>query len=463
MTEESKKLSLEAIPGFPELSIKDTIVMMDVQKKIKEIYEIYGYVPIDTRLVELDSVLNRKGIDSKELYSLNWLSKGTEYEPNEAQRKLALRFDLTVPLARYIGQYKRDLSFPFKRYHIGKVYRAETSKATRGRFNEFYQSDIDVIGFNSLDMGYDSEFPAIVYNIFKNIFNIDKFVIRISNRKLLEGLFRENGLKDVNLIKKAVNVIDNIEKVDEATTLSELDKVGVNKEDADSLLQFFKEMYGKTPSEAIKFVKEKGFTNKLLSEGINELEQVVNGVIANGVDEKYFKVDPRIARGLDYYTGTVYETNLLDHMELGSVCSGGRYNDLVSTLTNDPKDVYPGVGVSIGLSRLVPTLIKEGYLKTGGQAICPVLVTCQDKKYISKYQEIACSLRNVGIKTDIYLNKSSKLPKQLDYANSAGFKYVILGNKYELEENKIIVRNMNTSEQETMLISDVPEYIKNNL
>ena len=456
---EGKKVSLAPIPGFPELSISDTIVLNRVKAQIMEIYELYGYVPFDTRLVELDEVLNQKGIDSKELFSLNWLSKGVEYEPRESKRTLALRFDLTVPMARYIAQNKNAISFPVKRYQIQKVYRAEGHKVAQGRFNEFYQSDIDVVGFNKLDISYDSEFPAIIYEIFKNVFNVNRFVMRISNRKLLEGLFRERGLTQVDKIKRAVRVIDDIEKVDEATTMSRLDEIGMTKENATELLTFFREICAKTPSEAIAYLStECGFKDRQLLEGVDELSKVVEGIIANGVSEDYFKVDPRIARGLDYYTGTVYETNLLDHLELGSVCSGGRYNDLVSTLSGDPSDNYPGVGLSIGLSRLVPTLIKAGYLTADTQTIAPILVTCQDKKFISRYQEIGALLRGARFKTDVYLNKTVKLPKQLDYANKKGYKYVIIANKYEFDENRVNVRDMSTSEQVSVNISDLGDY-----
>lgn len=452
------KVSLAPIPGFPEFSIAETIVMNDVKRKISQIYELYGYVPFDTRLVETDQVLNQKGIDSKELFSLNFISKGNECIPDEKRRKLALRFDLTVPMARYVAQNKTLISFPVKRYQIQKVYRAEGHKVATGRFNEFYQADIDVVGFNTLDIAYDSEFPAIVCDILKNVFNIDRFVMRISNRKLLEGLFRENGVKKVDKIKRAVRIIDDIEKVDSETTIQSLDEVGINYETAKRLLELFKVLYDKTPTEAITYLKEYGFKDKQIRQGIDELESVVQGVIANGVDEKYFKVDARIARGLDYYTGTVYETNLLDHMEIGSVCSGGRYNDLVSTLSGNPEDNYPGVGLSIGLTRLIPTLIKANYLKADSQTIAQILITCQDKKFISKYQEIGSMLRNAKIKTDVYLNKSIKLPKQLDYANKKKYKYVIIANKYEFDDNSVIIRNMEDATQEKVLISDIVEY-----
>lgn len=459
----TSKVSLSPIPGFPEFNIEENIVMNNVQSKIKEIYELYGYGPLDTRLVETDKVLNQKGIDSKELFSLNFIVKGNDVVPDENRRKLALKFDLTVPMARYIAQNKNTISFPFKRYQIQKVYRAEGHKVASGRYNEFYQCDIDVVGYNTLDIAYDSEFPAIVCDILKNVFNIERFVMRISNRKLLEGLFRENGLMMVDKIKRAVKVIDDIEKVEKETTIQLLNELGITLENAERILILFKELYSRTPLEAMNYLKECDFKDSEICEGISELDCVVNGIIANGVDEKYFKVDARIARGLDYYTGTVYETNLIDHMEIGSVCSGGRYNDLVSTLSGNPEDKYPGVGLSIGLTRLIPTLIKANYLSAETQTVANVLVTCQDKKFISKYQEIGSMLRGKGIKTDVYLNKSTNLPKQLDYANKKKYKYVIIANKYEFEENSVAIRNMNEATQDTVLITDIVDYLNDKI
>jgi histidyl-tRNA synthetase len=287
--------------------------------------------------------------------------------------------------------------------------------------------------------------------------------MRISNRKLLEGLFRENGISQVDKIKRAVKVIDDIEKVEKETTIQLLNELGITLENAERILILFKELYSRTPLEAMNYLKECDFKDSQICEGISELDCVVNGIIANGVDEKYFKVDARIARGLDYYTGTVYETNLIDHMEIGSVCSGGRYNDLVSTLSGNPEDKYPGVGLSIGLTRLIPTLIKANYLSAETQTVANVLVTCQDKKFISKYQEIGSMLRGKGIKTDVYLNKSTNLPKQLDYANKKKYKYVIIANKYEFEENSVAIRNMNEATQETVLISDIVDYLKDKI
>ena len=456
----NKKVSFAPIPGFPEFTIEENIVLSKVQSEIKEIYELYGYGNLDTRLVETDKVLNQKGIDSKELFSLNFIIKNKAVELDAKRQQLALRFDLTVPMARYIAQNKNIISFPFKRYQIQKVYRAEGHKVASGRYNEFYQCDNDVVGYNNLDIAYDSEFPAIVCDILRNVFNIERFVMRISNRKLLEGLFRENGISQVDKIKRAVKVIDDIEKVEKETTIQLLNELGITFENAEKILSLFRELYEKTPTEAMVYLKDYGFTDKQICEGISELDCVVNGIIANGVNEKYFKVDARIARGLDYYTGTVYETNLLDHMEIGSVCSGGRYNDLVSTLSGNPEDKYPGVGLSIGLTRLIPTLIKANYLKADTQTVAKILVTCQDKKFISKYQEIGTVLRGAGIKTDVYLNKSTNLPKQLDYANKKNYKYVIIANKYEFDENCVAIRNMEKASQEKVPINDIVEYFK---
>ena len=223
----------------------------------------------------------------------------------------------------------------------------------------------------------------------------------------------------------------------------------------------FKDVNSREPTESIQYLEETcKFKDQQLLQGIKELKEVVCGIISNGVNENYFKVDIRIARGLDYYTGTVYETNLIDHMEIGSVCSGGRYNDLVSTLSGNPDDNYPGVGLSIGLTRLIPTLIKNNYLTANTETIAEILITCQDKKYISKYQEIGTMLRNANIKTDVYLNKNTKLPKQLDYANKKKYKYVIIANKYEFNEDKVTVRNMEKSEQELVEIKDLVSYLK---
>lgn len=452
------KVNLDPLPGFPEFTIEEGVVFESLVSQIKQVYALYGYVPLDTRLVETVEVLNQKGIDSKELFSLGRISRGEDLdgkEGRENKRQLALRFDLTVPMARFIAQNHKILIFPLKRYQIQKVYRAEAPKTATGRFNEFYQCDIDVVAREKIDFTYDSEFPAIVYQIFKNIFKLEKFVIRISNRKFLEGLFREKGIAEVAKIKRAVKVIDDMEKVPVETTTTRLREIGLTEEVANEILTFFKETYSRTPSEAIKYISEYGFEDVGITEAIDELNQVVDGIISNGVPETHFKVDPRIARGLDYYTGTVYETNLLDHMDLGSVCSGGRYEDLVSTLSGNKNDKFPGVGLSIGLSRLVPTLIKGGYLGENAGNSTKVLIACQDPELISKYQSIGASLRAAGINCEVFLERETRLKKQIDYANKRGIPFVVIANKEELESNNLNFKNMKTGVQTSSKLEDI--------
>lgn len=449
---------LKQIPGFPELSENEEIVMQKVINQLKTIYELYGFSPLETRLVETEYVLNQKGIDNKELFILDKSYNDETIKANENQQKLYLRFDQTVPMARYIAENKKMIIFPYKRYQIQRVYRAEDAKIKRGRFNEFYQSDIDIVGRNTIDIYYDSEFPAIIYNIFQKVFNLTNFVIRINNRKILEGIFEEYGLEDITKIKRAVKVIDDIEKVEQSLTITRLNEIGLSDETATTILTLFKDINQLTPLNAIKLMKEKNFKSSILNEGLLEQETVFNGIIANGVPESHFKLDLRIARGLDYYTGTVYETILLDFPELGSVCSGGRYNDLITTITGNPNDKFPGVGISIGLSRLIPTLIKNKILNASIFTVAPICITCQSPDRILDYQKIATLLRQNGFNTNVYIDRKGKLNKQLDFINNKGFLYAIIANGDELDKNEVIIRDMVTSKQETVMIDKLVEY-----
>lgn len=425
----------EKIPGFPELDTETGIIFNRVVDKIKHVYSLYGYVPLDTRLVESVEVLNQKGIDSKELFSLGRISRGEDHE-RENKRQLALRFDLTVPMSRYIAENHRKMVFPFKRFQIAKVYRAESSKSSTGRFNEFYQCDIDIVGREKVDLAYDSEFPIVIYQIFTQIFNLKNFVIRISNRKLLEQLFKKNGLEDAAKMKRAVKVIDDIEKVPIEKTNERLQEIGMSTEQAKSVLDFFKEVYSCKPMDSLKVIERHGLD-------CSELSEVITGILAGGVPETHIKIDPRIARGLDYYTGTVYETNVLNHMELGSVCSGGRYDDLVGTLSGNRGDNFPGVGISIGLSRLIPILIQDGLLGKPTQTTTKILVACIDPEKVNEYQQIASQLRTREIPTEVYLDKDVPLKKQLTYANKKGIPHVLM-----YDDKKITFKNMKTGIEE---------------
>ncbi len=434
------RVKIRNIPGFPELSVKDEIVMQKIQKQIKYIYEKYGYGPLDTRLVEPADILFMKGIDGKEVYALGRIHEGELDMGETAKQILALRFDLTVPLARFIAQHKKTIHFPFKRYQVAKVYRGEAAKESAGRYREFYQSDIDVVGSEGkLSHLYDSEFPAIIYDIFKNVMNIERFVMRINNRRVLEGLFVEFGVTDVTMIKKAVKIIDNMEKVPLEHTYDALGTVGIEYANAMNILAFFNICRFNNPLVVVSALKMCTFKSPLLMEGINEIHQVMFGVFANGVPMNHIQFDPSIARGLDYYTGTVYETNLLDHPEFGSVCSGGRYDKLTTSISGNTKDDFPGCGISIGLSRLVPALIQNGILSSETSTVAQVIILRQDKELVSEYQTLGKILREAGINCDIMYN-DIRFKSQLNFADKKGFDIAIFANRSELESRVVNVK-----------------------
>lgn len=469
---DSGRFTLLELPGFPEIDINEEIVFNKIIKKIKKIYETYGFSPLETRLVEIEQLLKKKGIENKEIYCLNKIFND-EVSTGSDERKLALRFDLTLPLSRYIGQYKQRLSFPFKRYQIQKVYRGEDAKKTKGRFNEFYQADIDIVGKDKLDMAYDGELPCLIYTIFREVFKVDNFIIKINNRKLLEGIFiqfsqnKETNIKKLQSnIKKAIKIIDDLEKVPIEKIYERLEQINISGEIATQFFSLSKILFENHPLESIKILKNKfneSDVNQNIIKGIEELEEVFNSMVLHNIDQKYFKLDLNIARGLDYYTGTVYETIIPELSDLGSVCSGGRYNDLVRTLTGDSNDNYPGVGISIGLSRLIPSLIINGYLNADKKTVTQILITCQSKQNINDYQKIGKLLREAKFKVDIYLNKTTKLFKQLDYANINNIPYVIIANKNEIEREVVIVRDMLSSSQQEVKNDEIIEYFNSKL
>lgn len=430
------------ISGFPEFDSCTNIVMEKIKRQISETYEKFGYAPLDTRLVESSKIMLSKGIDGKEVYTLGRLNEESDKNMKKKKDRLALRFDLTVPLARHIAENMKNITFPYKRYQIAKVYRGETAREHHGRYREFYQSDIDVIGNGKLDMNYDAEFPVIINIIFRDIIGVERFVIRINNRKLLQGLFEYYGITDISKIKSCVKIIDDIEKVEIDETIEKLINIGKLSEMSSlKLIHFFNICQKLPPDEVIKHLNNLKFdTDKYsqLKTGIMELTTVINGILSSGVDKNRVMIDPSIARGLDYYTGTVYETNLLDYPELGSVCSGGRYADLVSTITGNKKHVYPGAGISIGLSRLVPVLIKHGAIKADKKVVTDVLMLVQNSNEINKFQNIRSILHENGFNADICF-RITKLKKQLKYANSLNVPFCLF-----YFDNKLILKDMGT-------------------
>lgn len=382
----------------------------------------------------------------------DWLKKGvTSTSLAEVQRigvakllenertDMALRFDLTVPLARYVADHHGKLTFPFKRYQIQPVWRGERAQA--GRYRQFYQADIDIIGDGSLSILADAEIPAVIHGIFVEM-GIGPFQIRLNNRRLLQGLLEGVGLDSPERVQMAMRVIDNLEKVPMERTRADLAATGLDSGAIETLATLFEEPVG--ADSALHILEALPIVNGSFRQGLDELIDVVAAMRSLGVPDSHFVVDPRIARGLDYYTGTVYETRLTNHPELGSICSGGRYDDLTSLFT---KKKFPGVGISIGLGRLAPKLMEAGLVDTRQTTIAQVLVTAPDQSRILDYMAIGKELRDGGIATEVFI-EPKKLGNQMKYAASKGFRYAVIANSEELDEGDLILRDLSSGDQE---------------
>lgn len=424
---------INCISGFPEFLPNDQIVFNKTLDLIKSYFEKSGFVPLDTPAVERITTLTAKGIESHEIYGIYRLA-GNDLDN---KKDLALRFDLTVPLARYVAQHYDKLAFPYRRYHIAPVWRGERAQA--GRYRQFYQCDIDVIGDGELSIIHDAELAATIFQIFKAL-KIGQFTIRINNRNILTGLLLSFDLDSDEIIKEVLRVIDKIEKISIDSFKSELNKLGLTEEQIELLLDFINKKLSNT--DWINYLKQLKI-NDQFAIGVNELEEVINYMRILGVEEECFIIDPTIARGLDYYTGIIYETRLEKCPELGSICSGGRYANLAENFTNKK---LPGVGLSIGISRLIPKLIESGILENKIATVAPVIITTQNQNRIKDYLEIASLLRARNINTEIYL-QSKNLATQMKYAGKKGFLLAIIADEAELNENKVIIRNLLTGTQ----------------
>ena len=433
------KIEPRTLPGFMELLPKEQILFNKMKEKIQKSYEKFGFLPIDTPIIEMSDVLLAKagGETEKQIYRFQ-----------KGDNDLALRFDLTVPLAKYVTEYYNDLSFPFKRYQIGKVYRGE--RPQKGRFREFYQCDIDIIGDGELSVINDAEMPAVIYSTIKDL-GFEDFTICINNRKLLSGLFKELDLEEKSV--DIMRIIDKIEKIGKENVIECLKDLELNKNQIDDIINFI-EISG-TTEEKINSLEKLNYTNEIFNEGLEELKQVVKYVKAFGVPNSNFKVDLTIARGLDYYTGTVYETFLNEYRELGSVCSGGRYDNLAEYYT-DKK--LPGVGISIGLTRLFYKLNELNALKEEQNSISKVLVVSMVKDN-SKALEVATELRSENINAEVYL-ENKKIKAKFKYADRLAIPYVIVIGEDEIANNTVTLKNMQTGEQETLKIKEVIKKIK---
>ena len=434
------KVNPRTLSGFMELSPNDQIEFNRIKKIIEDTYKLYGFYPLDTPVIEYSSVLLAKagGETEKQIYRFN-----------KGDNDLSLRFDLTVPLAKYVSLKYNELLFPFKRYQIGKVFRGE--RPQKGRFREFYQCDIDVIGDGELSLMYDAEIPSIIYDIFTKM-NIGKFVIRINNRKILNGFFEYLNLSDK--YQDILRIIDKMEKVSESDLIDMLKEIDLTDEIIDKILSFIK-IKG-TNGEILNSLKGLNISNEAFLNGINELETVINSLRTMNINEEYFMIDLTIARGLDYYTGTVYETKLVDYPQMGSVCSGGRYDDL-ATFYTDKK--LPGVGISIGLTRLFYQLKENGLIKNEDDSVVDVMILPMIEEYKVPL-EISKRLRNIGISTSIcYINK--KFKSKIKYADSMNVKYSIIIGEDEINNNVVTIKDMYKNEQTQINIECLEEYFKN--
>ena len=410
--------------GFNEYLPSEQIEFNRLLDIIRGTYEKYGYSPIDTPDLELSEVLLAKGGGETEQQI---------YRFERGKNDLSLRFDLTVPLARYAAEHESQLVFPFRRYHIGKVHRAERAQA--GRFREFYQCDIDVIGSESPLI--DAEFPAVINEIFEQ-FGFGEFTIRINNRMVLNGFFEGIGLADVSA--DVLRAIDKMEKITREELVTELEKIGLTAEQTNKVLQFT-EISG-TNDEVLTALERLGIENETYIDGIAKLRQLIAALRTMKVPEKRFKIDLKIARGLDYYTGTVYETVLNDLPGVGSVCSGGRYDDLAGNYTNTK---LTGIGISIGLSRLFYKLLEAGVIRPSQQSLASVIVLPLDDATVPRALEVASHLRALGTATIVHTEPGA-MKKKFRYADRMGCRYVVVIGENELATGVLSIKDMQTGE-----------------
>ena len=435
------KVEPRTLSGFMELLPGEQIKMEKMMETLRRCYSLYGFAPLDTPVIESAEVLLAKGGGETEKQI---------YRFTKGDSDLALRFDLTVPLAKFVAANYGKLSFPFRRYQIGKVYRGE--RAQRGRFREFYQADIDIIGDGKLDIVNEAEIPAIIYRTFTEL-GLKKFKIKVNNRKVLNGFYRLAGMSE-----KAADIMRTVDKLDKIgpTKVRQLlmDELHMFSHKADDVMDFM--AISGTNAEVFAGLERYKGMDELFDEGLSELKTVARYLSDFGVPEENFAIDLSIARGLDYYTATVYETEMTEHPEIGSVCSGGRYDNLAEYYTDKP---LPGVGISIGLTRLFYVLNEQGLLSD------ELITAPADALVIPMSDELgysisaATALRNAGLRTQLYCEKK-KFKAKMSYADKLSVPFAVLIGEDEIAANAVAVKNMVTGEQKTLSVADAALYIK---
>ncbi len=422
-----EKIKPRTLSGFMELEPAKQVQFEKIAQILRETYALYGFYPLDTPILEASEVLLAKGGGETEKQI---------YRFQKGDSDLAMRFDLTVPLAKYVALHYGSLTFPFRRFQIGKVYRGE--RAQRGRFREFYQADIDVIGDGSLDIINEAEIPSIIYRTFSEL-GLTRFQIRINNRKVLSGFFEMLGL--AGRASDMMRIIDKLDKVGADTVREILLEENIGPETADEILRFIA-LDGNTDGILQTLARYRG-KNETLDTGISELDTVVRSLSDFGVPDTHFRIDLTIARGLDYYTGTVYETTMLDHPEIGSICSGGRYDNLAGYYT-DKK--LPGVGISIGLTRLFFVLQEKNLLNENPPASPADVLILPMTDDLHAAISLATRLRAAGIRTQLHCEKK-KFKAKITYADKLAIPYVIFMGEDEIAKDIVALKDLATGEQ----------------
>ena len=444
-------------PGVMELLPSEQIAFQRMLDTIRRNFERFGFLPVETPVMELAEVLLTKsgGETERQVYFV----QSTGALENAAQGRgdgtpeLALRFDLTVPLARYVAEHEHDLAFPFRRYQMQRVYRGE--RAQRGRFREFYQCDIDVIGKDALSVRHDAELPAVIHAVFSEL-EIGPFTIHLNNRKLMRGFFEAQGITDGELQALVLREVDKLGKRGEdhvrATLASE--GFGLSASAVATILDFVK-VRSTSHADAMAQLDMLGDGNDALRDGVAELREVLVLVRAMGVPESDYALNFSIARGLDYYTGTVYETTLDDYPQIGSICSGGRYDDLASHYT---RSTLPGVGISIGLTRLFWQLREAGLIDSAASTV-QVLVTQMDAETLPHCLAVANELRHGGLNTEVVM-EPSRLGKQFKYADRAGIRFVVVLGDDEIGKGTVTVKDLHRADQFEVARSDLARTLR---
>ena len=433
--------------GFPEFNPSAEALRQQWIQTINQAFKRFGFISITTPIVEREENLLGKGGNAKEMYVLKRLLAESGDDSHSGN---ALRFDQTVPLALYVARHQNDIAFPFKRSVIGPVFRGE--RAQKGRFRQFDQCDIDVIGNGELSLLNDAQIPAIIIEIFKGL-NIGPFQVRINNRKILTGLFASLGIPETQM-KAVLDIVDDLEKLPREKILASFTEQGLNQSQVDKVLEF-------VSADLSDFnLLNNICDHKTFQEGVEELKTVIEALEALQVDKNCYRIDTSIARGLDYYTGTVYETTLIDHPEFGSVCSGGRYEDLASVFTGKK---FPGVGISIGLTRLFSQCLDAGIVEPIGVSPTQVLLFAETPTDLAAMLKLGADLRAVGIVAENYLEPDKKNKKNFKYAESLSIPFLISMNSDFMNKNSVQLKNLQTGEKEELALTDVLDFLKKEL